>query len=148
MTTQLSSNEVKSVMDALEILFASINGTGNYNFYLDPQNIVQEFKSLDEIMSFPYLCLGSARYTMTQTDQQSYEVPLEIEVFGYLKRDEGGESLENGLKFASDLERALFSDETIGGRIYGMNLNFDVVSFDNYVVVGLIIRCSFEYLNQ
>jgi len=143
MTTVLTVNELLDIVNQLKAQFEAIDKTGDYNFNVPDGNIIKGFETLDTAKSFPSIYIAYIEANHEQENQLEWYVAVNIEVFAYAKSSE--DTLDEGLKLASDMTRAIYEDESLGGRVYELALNFSVTAFESTAIVYLNLAMKYSY---
>ena len=140
----MSANILKTIVDRIAVDLANIDSSSGFNNTIKSSNIKKKFVPIDEAGSFPSIYISSARSDKsTQTDQVTYDVPVTIEVFGYIK--DISNPLSDALDLASDMEKAFYDDETLNGNVRELSLVFEIASMDDYGVVLMTLSAIANY---
>ena len=122
-----------------------ISVASGYHFDIGPTRVNKGFLAFNDVQRFPFICVGYARAERsTQRDQITYDVPLTIELYGYVKKVGG--VLDEAFDLASDIERALYADETLGDYVWDMSLSFEIGTLGDIGVVSVGISAMSSYV--
>lgn len=140
----MSANILKTIVDRIAVDLGNIDAPDGYNNTILSTNIKKQFESIDSAKSFPAIYIASARADRSrQTDQITYDVPVTVEVFGYVKKM--SDTLEETMNLAADMEKAIYADETLDGNVWGLSLTFEVASMDEFGVVLMTLSATANY---
>jgi hypothetical protein len=150
MSTTMTVNALKTIIAQLQTQLQGINGEGDYNLSILTENVILGFQTVDQSSSLPIILIHRVQCELTQMDQQSFMALAVIEILGYCKSDGVDNEFDYVMKFTSDIERAIASDETLGGYAYN-----PIPLFDSYVdqdsgigVVDLKLTLSFDVIKS
>ena len=140
----MSANILKTIVDRIAVDLGNIDASDGYNNTILSTNIKKQFESIDSAKSFPAIYIAAARADRSrQTDQVTYDVPVTVEVFGYVKKMNA--TLEEAMNLAADMEKAIYADETLNGNVWGLSLTFEVASMDEFGVVLMTLSATANY---
>lgn len=143
MSSTQTVNAAKNILAQLKTQLQGINGEGNYNTTVPPENVFVGVPS-SEVLP-PSIVIGAVNWEEQQVDQVTFTVLGIVEVVGICKSDGSYTDLDYALMFASDIERAIMSDETIGGYVYNPILNL-TVGTDSEAGIGMVeIKLSINF---
>lgn len=138
------TNYVEGIVTQLVNQLENIDGGTNYNFEINPSAIEVGYREFDQFNSYPAICIALVKVEgSTQTDQVTYEVPIRIELYAYTKRKKG--ALDEVLKLIADVEKAIYTDETLDGKVWGLSLNIEAVSYNEYGIGVINLMAKFDY---
>jgi len=65
-------------------------------------------------------------------------VPFTVELLGYVQEEQ--DALNEALKLASDIETAVFMDETLGGLVWGLSTRLEVSALNESSLGGVLME--------
>ena len=80
-----------------------------------------------------------------QTDQVTYDTPLEIEIFGYIEDSSDADKLKTTIKLAQDIEKAIYADEDLGGNIFSLQLDITTATMNEYGIAKVVVKGVMTY---
>ena len=141
-------NNLSSILTELESQLEGIDGTqGSYNFVLQPEQVLQGFIPMDKADVYPFICIPYVNLPPSkQTDQVTYECPLDVEIYGYVKTESN--VLVEAAKLQSDIEAAIYTDESLGGYVWEMQLRAELVTSDDCGAVVMVLSAKTEFIKS
>lgn len=137
----MSVNVLKTVFDRIVTQLKDIDAGDNYNFRLRSQHVVGGFELWDNAVGYPSVYVPMIRETGSRfSDQVTSELPVEVEIFGYVKDEQ--EALSDAFKLASDIENAIRADEDLDDNVYGLSLLFEVSAFQDRGIVYCVLSAT------
>lgn len=125
-----SAYALNAIVSRIATQLAYIDGTGDYNLSVSSTCIKSYYVSIDAAKNFPHLCIAGAELAESvQEDQQTDEERIQVEVVGYVKKLD--DPLVEVLKLMMDVERAIKTDESLGGYVYGLTFSYSVSSLED-----------------
>ena len=83
----MSANLLVSVIDRVEVQLQNIDGSGDYNFSLSANEVVQGFELWNNAISYPSIYIANVWEEESEaTDQRTFEIHLYVELFGYVQK--------------------------------------------------------------
>ena len=108
-------NLEKDVVTRIITQLQGIDGTTNYNNSIADADIHSEFLLITETHNFPTICIGGIDQSgSVMFVRKGFEVPTEIEIFGYVKDNEN--PITKALELLSDMRVALIGDEDLNDK--------------------------------
>jgi len=133
-----------TVVSRIVTQLAYPTGTGNYNNSISAGQVHSEFKDITEIHKFPALTIGSVRIGGSGAFvRNSFEVPIEVEIFGYVKDQD--DPMQGALKLLSDVRVAITYDEWLNNNINGLGFSAEAGAMDGYGVILFTLRGTMEH---
>lgn len=145
MSNTLISNAIKTIVNQLKTQLEGINGEGDYNLTVPIGNVQLGLSMVDQSTGLPIVFITRVVWEQIQEDQVSFMVLAVIEVRGFCKSEGTDNDLEYALMFCSDIERAIVSDETLGGPAYNTIINGDVYIDPDSGVGTIDIKLSVNF---
>jgi len=138
------SNDLKNIVLQIQTQLKNINGGTDYNNNVPDDYIQIGYKTYEEADGYPFISIASiGTGASRQTDQVTYETPVACELFCYVQA--GSQVLETVMDLLSDVEKALYADGTLGGRVWGMSLTMEAVAMGDYGVGVVTVRATMQY---
>ncbi|MBW2062648.1 MAG: hypothetical protein JRI95_13955 [Deltaproteobacteria bacterium] len=132
-------NRLKAIVEAVVAQLQEIDGGTHYNFSLLSGQIIQGYIGHDQAHRYPSVCvIGASLDGSDFADQRSRNAPFTVELLGYVQKEQ--DALSEALKFASDIETAIFTDETLGGLIWGLSTRLEVSALNNSSFGGVFVE--------
>ena len=138
-----AKNRLLTIIQAVQTQLRTIDGTTYFNFHLDNDQVNVGYKSIDECNKFPAIYIASVEGTNIPYRRTGLEMVEQVEVFGYIQKDV--DTFLEALKLQSDMEQALFYDESFGGLTSGEYVTCSVAAISNIGVVHIVIRLNSQY---
>lgn len=140
----MSANLLRTITDRIIAQLKNIDGTGDYNNNIE-NRAYKGFKTFDQTIEIPSIFLGFAMEGESgQTDQVHYNVPIEIEIYGYVRDSDS--AFDEALKLASDIDVAIYADEGLNDNVWGLTLQHSISSEGEYGVVNTLLTAVAEYI--
>ena len=140
------SEKMLDIIDELESRFQAINGSDDYHNEIDHNLIYLQHMSYQEAEDYPSISISSFETSSSrQTDQVTYDTPLEIEIFGYIEDSSNADKLKTTIKLAQDIEKAIYADEDLGGNIYNLQLDITVATMNEYGIAKVNVKGVMTY---
>ncbi len=133
------ANQIETITAQVITQLQAIDGTGNYNNTILSTSIAKGWKTYDSTSEFPAIWLSSLSSggNIEQVDQKSLDIPLRIELVGYVKNTETTFSACE--KLLSDIEFAIYADESFDENVYNLDMNFSIATDEELGGVVFII---------
>jgi len=137
-------NLEKDVVARIITQLQGIDGTTNYNYTMADADVHSEFLLITETHNFPTICVGGVMQSgSVMFVRDGFEVPTEIEIFGYVKDEDT--PITDALELLSDMRVALMADEELNDKITGMTISSEVGAMDGYGVISMKITGTLEH---
>lgn len=138
------SNKLKTITDQIKTQFENIDETGDYNNNIIASHIVKGYVEFAAAIAYPSIYIAGVRDGASeQADQIMYNVPVIVEIFGYVNKE--NDLLDVALELASDMENAIYADETLDDNVWSMSLDLEIAAFESYGVVKMILSAVTDY---
>lgn len=139
------SYTLNSIVDQVITQLKNIDGTPSYNHNLNHNYIVKKFYAVDQAPGYTFICISSIRMVSSlQTDQITYEVPIELEFFGYVTDE--ADPLGEVLKLTEDIDKVIYANEKLGTcDVWDLSLVYDAASVGDFGIVLCTLRCKTNY---
>jgi len=140
-------NDSNSILTQLQTQFRAIDGTaGTYNNNLNDSDVILGFALAADAQAYPSIYIsGLMELPSRQADQQFDDVPIEVEVFGYVKQATVTTALAEAAKLASDMRAAVAANETLGSRVHELSVAIDIAAMQDIGVAIMRLRAKYEY---
>ena len=143
-----AKNRLKDILVEIQTQFRSnIDGTTYYNNLLVSNQIDLGYEAIEECNKYPHIYIAAANERNTvPVRRDQFEISDEIEIFGYVK--ESNDTLTKALELQSDMEQALYTDESLSNKVSAMSLSTGVAAMMGYGVVHLMLVVQSQYLTE
>lgn len=119
-----AANRLKAITTQVRAQFLTVTGTG-YNTSLSEGQVIKGFMDFNQVDLYPTACVFASSFGESRfTDQNTLDFPFLVEVFGWVKGEE--DVLMLAEEFAADMEKAIFSDESLAGLAWGLALRQEI----------------------
>ena len=143
------SQKLMDIAEQIEIRFQGIDGEDDFHYFVDHENIYMRHFEHSEVQSYPAICISSLGTTSSaMTDQETFEVPIEFEIFGYINEESKTDILFSTLKLAQDMEKTIYRDETLNNNVWLLSLDFEVATLDSYGLIRMTLRAMTDYIKE
>lgn len=136
-----------NIVNQLHTQFQSIVASEDeYYNTVDVADIYKKHIDFDQTDSYPAISISSVESVGSrQTDQVRYDIPLIIDIYGYIMDESQTDTLLTTLGMAADMEKAIYTDEQLGGYVWGLSLNISTATYDAYGIIKITINATTEY---
>ncbi|MBW2092264.1 MAG: hypothetical protein JRI34_09115 [Deltaproteobacteria bacterium] len=132
-------NRLKAIVEAVISRLKGIDGGENYNYSLSGGQVLSGYIGHDQANQYPCVCvIGASLDGSSFIDQRSRNIPFTVELLGYVCHEQ--DVLAEALKLASDIETALFADETFGGLVWDLSARLEVSAMNASSYGGVFIE--------
>ncbi|MBW1709930.1 MAG: hypothetical protein JRJ73_08630 [Deltaproteobacteria bacterium] len=132
-------NRLKAIVEAVISQIRRIDGGENYNFALSVERVISGYAGHDQTDQYPCVCvIGASLDGSSFADQESRNVPFTVELLGYVQEEQ--DALNEALKLASDIETAVFMDETLGELVWGLSTRLEVSALNESSLGGVLME--------
>lgn len=139
------SNRMKDITDRIVVQLKVIDGLDDYNFKVTEYNIEKGFRLYNEAKSYPFISVASVTMIDSlQTDQVTYDVPVEVELYCYVQKAK--DPLSEIEKFLIDIEKAIYTDESLDGNVWGLSLGLQAGSLEDLGIGVVTIKATSNYV--
>lgn len=141
-----SNNYYLDIINRVKTQLEYIDGSGDYNNTILPAHIVKRFEMWQDVNEYPFICIAGLTVTgdLIQLDQITWDVPVLVEMFGYVK-NKNKEELEEATKLYEDIERAITTDEDLNDQVYNLTLLPAMSTFPEGAVVFVQLKCMYTF---
>lgn len=140
------SQKMLDIIDELESRFQAIDGGDDYHNEIDHNLIYMQHMDYQKADAYPSISVSSFEALGSrQTDQVTYDTPLEIEIFGYIEDSSDADKLKTTIKLAQDIEKAIYADEDLGGNIFSLQLDITTATMNEYGIAKVVVKGVMTY---
>lgn len=141
--SRTTRNRLLNIVEAVQKQLRTISESNYYNFTFGDDQVQLGYKSIDECNKFPSVFISSIEGTSVPYRRTGFEVVENIEIFGYIQKEQ--DTFREALKLHSDIEQALFGDESFEGLVSGEYVTSSVAAISQFGVVRVVIRLNSQY---
>jgi len=138
------ANLEKNVYDRIVIQLKGINGSGNYNFDIHERDFHAKFKMVEELHTFPSICMGTQAGTSNSARRDQWEINTSWEIWGYVK--DHNDPIGEANKLLSDIRIAICGDEHINSLVTELNFTSEVGAMSEIGVVLFIVKANLHHV--
>ena len=121
-----------------------ITGVTPYNNKFTAKSVSKTFVVLDDAPKYPFISFGEFNLSRTQmTPRGTFDLPLSMDLWIYTSNE--ADPLGTILKAVSDVRLAIGSDQFLSDLVYGLNIQADVGTVENFGVCNFVITAKAEY---
>lgn len=142
------STKLTSIVQQLQTQLKLIDGGSNYNLNINDEYVELGFLPFDQAEAFPSIYIASITTgASSHSDQVTMNVPVEIEVFGYVEKER--DTLLEVLKLAQDIEKATYSDKSLNDNVWDMSIGtMEQSAMNSRGICYTVLRCMTEYIDE
>ncbi len=132
-------NRLGEIVEAIISQLRGIDGGGEYNYSFSGEQVISGYISHEQATRYPCVCVIGAGFDGTEfIDQKSRSMPFNVELLGYVRSEQA--VLGEAFKLASDIETAVFSDETLGGLAWDLSVRLEVSAMNTGSYGGVFLE--------
>lgn len=138
---------INDITDRVVVQLKNIDGGASYNNNVSDDHVIKGFELAADAIAYPSIYIASASEGASrQTDQVTYEIPITVEMFAYVKSE--GAAFEEAMKLVADMETAVYDDETLNSLVWGLSMRFEVATFQALGAVVCVLEAFTQFVKS